>query len=1422
MREVREGKSLKGLVLRPAGFALLAAVLLAARPAFLLAAESEENPREEIAPHEERAGEDEEAGAAFGPLPVPDKALRLKDAAISALAGRILDGSADLRDRRSWHEISLLYAPFDALPPAGWRTRALADGDAISLETKRLAAAAALQSGTAGAGDNVALASYAWTSLGPTNYQVGGSDLAQGRASVLWVHPTNVNFIFAGFADGGVWKTTNGGTTWTPISDFEISTSVGGIDVLIRTDTVNLTDAIIYVGLGEGNTAGTSVDGGGVLKSVNGGATWTLQTLPWANPDAATNARFRQSIRRILIDRNVANAQSVWVAGDGGVYRTTNGGSTWTLVTALPYTAKPGVGGCWPELATDFVIDTNSTPSRLLVAFGARSNGSSIAALSCTGIPDDVNFRKNNGIYRSTDGGTNWSLVSGAGSGFPALPGQVGRITLLQAPSDKKQVYALISCTTNGATTCPNGQFSSLGIFNTTDWSLPSVAWTAKTTTNFCANQGWYDLTGAVDPTNPAKFFVAGLDTYLSTNSGGTITSKSSWTGTGINYVHADQHHMVYWNATTIFVACDGGIFKGTISGGGGTTVTWTNLNGGGLSTLQFYGIGQHPTTAGRIHGGLQDNGEAYTATGATWSMTMGGDGGFSATDQSNGNIAYEEYVYGAISRSNTGGAGSWSCIQNFGGCSSCGICIPDGQTAFIAPMQLDVSNQSIMYTGSKWVYRNLNAPSSSTWSVVSPDLVGTSYDYITHVHSAPNGGASGTLWVTTLNGKVWVTRDNTANWVDTTAAPLPNNPVLPNRAATWVATHPADGRMAIVVFSGWNGTGTQPGHVFRTLDGGASWTDISGALPDEPVFTVTADPARPNDVYIGTEFGIYVNTAGWTGNLWTRINNGQLPHAHVNMLEFSKANGKLRAVTHGRGIWELTVICPNYTPPTPAAPTMNGCGAQVTWTPSGSTGTTYNVYRAIGSCPASGYVPVATGLSGTSFLDTTVSGGVTYSYKISTAETAGSCESVTSACASISVPGACPCLQPPAFAGAAGVGTPFNATCTLQVNWAGGSQVCGPSAPLYNIYRSTTPGFTPTPSTRIATCVGGTSFSDSGALITGTVYHYVVRAEDAAGPGGGPCRGGNEEINQIRRSSSPQGPLTPVTFTDGAEGAPLMTMGAALWSQSSTRARTGTKSYFANGNPLSTCSALTTPLLVLGPGSSPSVLTFYSWRDNLEATFDGGIVEISTDGGSSWTKLTVSPVYPASFDPGSGSCANTGQTPANVGFIGNDTSWQGPYTVNLSAFANMPAYIRFQFGTDPGVSSTGWYIDDISVTNASQPTACSTGPASAPEVSSAASGLPLLVSKSGANLLLSYQAIAGTGGYNIYEGTIGSWYSHASQAGNVCGAAAVPVSTRRQTVVTPAGGSRYYLVTTYTAAEGASGFATTGQIPPASSTCPP
>ena len=233
-------------------------------------------------------------------------------------------------------------------------------------------------------------------------------------------------------------------------------------------------------------------------------------------------------------------------------------------------------------------------------------------------------------------------------------------------------------------------------------------------------------------------------------------------------------------------------------------------------------------------------------------------------------------------------------------------------------------------------------------------------------------------------------------------------------------------------------------------------------------------------------------------------------------------------------------------------------------------------------------------------------------------------------------------------------------------------------------------------------------------------------------------------------------------------------------------------------------------------------MLSFYSWRDNLEDTYDGGVVEVTGDDGASWTKLPLTPVYPGQFGPDASSCASTEQSPPKAGFTGSDTVWQGAYTADLAPYAGLPSRIRFKLGTDPAVSSTGWFVDDIEITGASQPTACTPGAVGVVEVSSIGSGVPLIVSKSGDDVALSYEDVTGVGGYNVYDGTLGTWYSHAGSTTNVCGATSTPSAGRRETIVTPDSGDRYFLVTAYTSAEGPAGFSTSGEIPTAASTCAP
>src|SRR5205085_8544025 len=616
---------------------------------------------------------------------------------------------------------------------------------------------------------------------------------------------------------------------------------------------VNYSDATIYLATGEGNFSGPDKDGVGVLKSTDGGATWTVQAVP-SKADSCQAGRHR--VRRVRIDRSGANGQSVWIAADGGVYHTANGGTTWSLVTGLPYAGAPSTaaypGGCWVEYATDFAVGpagANGAPI-LFAVFGRPQNA--------TCAPTASDARKNNGVYRSADGGATWQKITIPGQNNWTTNGNVGRIAALLAPSNPKHMYVLVAKANNDAA----NNFQSLGIWSTLDDTAPAVNWIAGSTTEYTNGQGWYDLAGAVDPTNENRMMVGGLDNYLSTNGAATLTKVSGWSAGDTTWAHADHHHAVWLDAATYLDANDGGLNIGTING---ASVTWTHANVGGLATLQFYGLGQSATSPYRLNAGLQDNGHAYF-DGTQWIASYGGDGGFACTDQDNDSNAYEEYVYGAIRKSDDGGV-TWpttGCMGTYGGCATCqtgAVCVPDQHSAFIVNFMLDVHNQNVMYAGTNVLYRNSSARTAGkVWERIgtgvggSGDFVGGSTAataYISAVHTpkaAPVGGlvtpVTQTIYVGTSNGRVWKTTDGGATWTDLTKAPLPVLDAQNGRYVTWIDTDPTNANNVIVTYSGWNASApAAPGHVFRSADGGQTWSDISGALPDEPFNAVAVSP---------------------------------------------------------------------------------------------------------------------------------------------------------------------------------------------------------------------------------------------------------------------------------------------------------------------------------------------------------------------------------------------------------------------------------------------------------------------------------------------------------------------------------------------------------------------------------------------------
>ncbi len=764
---------------------------------------------------------------------------------VAWLAERIRNGSASLLERRAYHGIEGRLWPYDQELSPTWRLEARA---------QRRSLAPRPMSSTSGGFQPTA--SLVWSPIVPSTYVsiYGASDYTSGRATAFWINPSDPNHFLLGTADGGLWRSTTGGTSWAPIFDSADSGSIGSIGVDPNDSNV------IYVGTGEGNFSLSDVSGVGIYKSTNGGTSWSLLSVPfpYAQPWV--------SIRRIVVDPR--DSQRIYAAGDGGLFYSLNGGTSWTRTTC-------GALAGW-AIATDVILDsmtpTAGQPSIVYVAFGTSWGDAS------------------NGIYRSTTAAASWTTISASpgGTGFPTA--NVGRIALVMAPSTPTRIWALVA---NSATS------ESLGIYITDTAASAPVTWTLKnSSTQYCSSQCWYNIHGAADPSDPNRLVVAGLDVYISSDSGTNFTQISSWFESGPTFAHADHHFLRMPASNRLYTACDGGLFVANLTG---STASWSGRNVG-LATQQFYGFTQHPTDPNRFHGGLQDNGEAFY-DGTTYRELQGGDGGESAWDQTSADHSYQEYIYAMLFRNSsmaTDPDNSWVSLRNFGGCGGPPdwYCNPDGGTSFIAPFALDPNDGNRLYTGSYRAYRTSNARTGTppTWTSISGDLTNGAGS-LNYIHAAKNGGVAGRLYVGTSNGKLQTTANGTATpptWSDVSLG-------LSGAVIGAVSTDPADGSRVLVVMKGFGGQ-----QVFRSTTAGASWTNITGGLPAVPFNCIVLDPANSNRAIAGSDFGVYENTNVWSGTTWTDI-SGNLPAVSVAELGFNVSNGKLRAATHGRAIWELS-----------------------------------------------------------------------------------------------------------------------------------------------------------------------------------------------------------------------------------------------------------------------------------------------------------------------------------------------------------------------------------------------------------------------------------------------------------------------------------------------------------------------------------
>jgi hypothetical protein len=664
---------------------------------------------------------------------------------------------------------------------------------------------------TSGYGDPESTYGY-WNFLAPTSYTSGyGWNPGLGRVNCIEFHPTNANIIYIGTPAGGLWRTTNGGTTWTCLTDGMPSVGVSGIAVSHSNTN------IIYILTGDGD--GGDTQSIGVLKTTDGGATWYPTGLSWD----VTNF-----VRGFKLRMHPTNSNILFAATTSGIYKTTNGGTSWTN----PITS----GNIW---------DIEFKPGDPTIMYATRR------------------FSSNAGqFWRSTDSGDTWTQVT------TGVPTNATRMEIGVTPINSSRVYLLAGPAT--------GTGSFVGVYLSTN-SGASFA-TQSTTPNLLGysstgndsdHQTTYDLAIAVSHTSSANVMVGGINVWTSSNSGSTWTIRSMWSVPNtIGYTHADIHFIrVNPLNNYVYVASDGGIFRSTNFG-----VSWTDLSSS-LGITQWYRIAGTQSNSSLIIGGTQDNGSNKWTGGTSFQHILGADGMDCMIDHSNSNILYASTQNGGLNKSTNGGT-SFSGIK------------PAGSTgSWVTPYVMNPSNSSIIYGGyNNGIYKSTNGGSS--WTNTGGDG-----------RSAMAHGVNNTSRVYAAAGTTFrMTADAAATWTVYTAP----------GSVTGIAVDPANSLRVFITVSGY----TAGQKVYRSTNGGSSWTNISGNLPNVPMNCIVYQAGSADGIYVGTDIGVFYRDNNI--NTWVPFMNG-LPTVPVFDLEIYPNSNLLRAGTYGRGLWssDLWTACP-------------------------------------------------------------------------------------------------------------------------------------------------------------------------------------------------------------------------------------------------------------------------------------------------------------------------------------------------------------------------------------------------------------------------------------------------------------------------------------------------------------------------------
>src|SRR3954471_20136138 len=763
----------------------------------------------------------------------------------------------------------------------------------------------------------------------------GGSRQVTGRIIGLAVDPTHTGVIYAGGANGGVFRSSNNGGTWTSISDHLPALGVGAL--------LTTSDGSLWLGTGEGTTGSDSYVGTGVYRLTNP----STGTFTAANRVGGTELE-SHTIRQL---RTIGSY--VYAATSRGLYRHSVSAATgaWQLVLAPCQGVGAAAIACTGGVTyKDIANDVASRPGSnvLVAAMGWRGGSGGSTAY--------------NGFYYSTNG-TTWTRANPTGG---INKEDIGNATLAYAANGSR-LYAVVesvkallhnqSSVLQGVYVSPTGDVNG-------PWNLAadSGALSASGSALKSSDKGhgyqpgvqaWYNQLVGVDPTNPKHVYVGLEEIYESWDGGQSWTTTGRYWNFGTrcfsftpsentcdgNVMHSDQHAIAFsnWgppgtNPAQVYIGNDGGVYGRNVT----TKVGWRVLNASGtLRTLQYYGADVGPVAGGvALWGGLQDNGQSLQYPGEPNEMVspVGGDGGPQLVDKTNGCNSLGEYTELELLRTEQCGH------TNIDGTPQrvFDITPHDPFARFIAPFAEAVNDRGYWVAGGSLVYSNTKTWTSSDsndWTILNdngnvaagvfhpstavtamkrPDGSHTVYAGWCSGSCAPDGFARG---LDTNYGGTW-------HHVDLTAAGVPN------RFISGLTVDPSDttGGTAYMVLSGYSrkwqgGPGAGQGHVWKTVNGGVSWTNLDGlrsdgtytgadSFPDVPANQIRIAPN--GDLVVSTDLGIVIHRVGTAATHWERLGltdplaNGNLPFVPTVSVAWGAGDGLAYVATHGRGVWKI------------------------------------------------------------------------------------------------------------------------------------------------------------------------------------------------------------------------------------------------------------------------------------------------------------------------------------------------------------------------------------------------------------------------------------------------------------------------------------------------------------------------------------